>query len=58
MSIGTRPDLDAMDDRVYEYVVKQHGEISLSRASADLGISVDELKESTERLKKKGRLGW
>jgi len=57
MSVGTRPDLTAMDDRVYEYVVKQHGEISLSQASADLGIPVDELKKSTERLKKKGRLG-
>jgi predicted ArsR family transcriptional regulator len=57
MSVGTRPDLTAMDDRVYEYVVKQHGEISLSQASADLGISADELKKSTERLKKKGRLG-
>ncbi len=56
MSVDTRPDLNAMDDRVYKYVVKQQGEISLSQASADLGISVDELKKSTERLKKKGRL--
>ena len=56
MSVDTRPDLNAMDDRVYKYVVKQQGEISLSQASAALGISVDELRKSTERLKKKGRL--
>lgn len=51
-----RPDTDASDERVYDYVVKRRGEISLSRASKDLGLSVDDVKRSTERLKKKGRL--
>ena len=51
-----RPDTDVIDDRVYRYIVKRHGEISLSRASADLGIPVDDVRRSTERLKKKGRL--
>ncbi len=50
------PSLEAVDERVYDYIVKRHGEISLSRASTDLGLSVDEVRRSTERLKKKGRL--
>jgi len=48
--------LEAVDERVYEYIVKRQGEISLSQASKDLRLSVDELRNSTERLKKKGRL--
>jgi predicted DNA-binding transcriptional regulator len=53
---STKPDPGLVDDRVYQYIVKRHGEISLSQASADLGIPVDELRRSTERLKRKGRL--
>jgi hypothetical protein len=49
-------DTEMLDDRVYDYIVKRHGEISLSLASKDLGLSVDEITRSTERLKKKGRL--
>jgi hypothetical protein len=45
------------EEKVYEYIVKHEGVISLSAASADLGISVEELKDITERLKKQGRLG-
>jgi ribosomal protein L40E len=45
------------DDTVYDYIVKHQGVISLRAASKDLGISVDELKEITGRLKKDGRLG-
>lgn len=60
-SIGQRQrraavDIDTLDERVYDYIVKRHGEISLSQASKDIGISVDDLKNSTNRLKKKGRL--
>ncbi len=54
--MAATPSLEAVDERVYDYIVKRHGEISLSRASTDLGLSVDEVKRSTERLKKKGRL--
>ncbi len=50
------PAVPSSDDKVYEYIVKHEGVISLSAASGDLGISVDELKEITERLKKQGRL--
>jgi hypothetical protein len=49
-------DLEKLDNRVYDYVVKRHGEISLSQASRDLELSVEEVRLSTERLKKKGRL--
>jgi len=50
------PKPSSSDDKVYDYIVKHEGVISLSKASEDLGISVDELKEITERLKKQGRL--
>ncbi len=52
----TAPAVPSLDDRVYDYIVKHEGVISLSAASADLGILVEELKEITERLKKQGRL--
>ena len=45
-----------LDDKVYDYIVKHEGVISMSKASSDLGLSVNELKEITERLKKKGLL--
>jgi hypothetical protein len=48
--------LSSTDDKVYDYIVKHEGVISLSEASADLGMSLDELKKITERLKKQGRL--
>jgi hypothetical protein len=44
------------DNKVYDYIVNHEGVISLSVASADLGISADRLKEITERLKREGRL--
>jgi hypothetical protein len=44
------------DDRVFDYIVKHQGVISLRAASADLGMSVDQLKVITERLKREGRL--
>jgi hypothetical protein len=50
------PDFERIDNRVYDYIARRHGEISLSQASRDLGLSVDEVKLSTERLKRKGRL--
>ncbi len=52
----TAPAVPSLDDKVYDYIVKHEGVISLSAASADIGISVEELKEITERLKKQGRL--
>ena len=48
--------LGSLDEKVYDYIVKHEGVISLGKASKDLGISVDVLKEITERLKQKGQL--
>lgn len=49
-------DFERIDNRVYDYIAKRHGEISLIQASKDLGLSADEVRLSTERLKRKGRL--
>ena len=45
-----------LDDKVYDYIVKHEGVISMSKASSDLGLSASALKEITDRLKKKGLL--
>jgi hypothetical protein len=50
------PALSTSDEKVYDYIVKHQGVISLSKASKDLGIAVEQLKEITEKLKKMGRL--
>jgi len=54
IAVSDQPDLE---DKVYDYILKHDGVISMSQASRDLGVSVDKLKEATEALKKKGRLG-
>lgn len=46
-----------LDERVYDYIVSHEGVISLSQAARDLGATVDEIRASTERLKKEGKLG-
>jgi hypothetical protein len=46
----------ALEDKVYDYIVKHEGVISMTKASEDLGLSVEQLKQATEELKKKGRL--
>ena len=45
-----------LEGRVYDYIVKHDGVISMSKASQDLGLSVEEIKKVTENLKKEGRL--
>jgi predicted amidophosphoribosyltransferase len=45
-----------LEEKVYHYIVKHEGVISLSKASTDLGISVEQLETITARLKKEGRL--
>jgi len=46
-----------LHERVYDYIIKHEGTISLSQAARDLGISLEELKAAIERLKEEGRLG-
>ena len=45
-----------LEQRVYDYVVNHEGVISLTKASSDLGMPVEQLKRITERLKADGRL--
>ena len=48
--------MPSLEDRVYEYIIKHEGVISLSKAASDLNLTVDRLKEITEKLKGEGRL--
>jgi len=41
---------------VYRYIVENGGEISLSRASVDLGIGLPELQGSIRRLEDSGKI--
>jgi len=46
----------SIDGKVFEYIADHEGVISLSQASDELGISMDELGASIERLKKEGKI--
>jgi hypothetical protein len=49
--------ISPLDEKVYNYILKHEGTISVSEASAELEIPVERLKEITERLKNRGLLG-
>ena len=46
----------SLEERVYDYILKHEGVISLSKAANELGITVEQVKEVAERLKAEGRL--
>jgi len=46
----------SIDSKVFEYIAEHEGIISLSQASDELEISMDELAASIERLKKEGKI--
>lgn len=46
----------SVEDRVYDYIIQHEGIISLSKAASYLGITVEQVKESAEKLKTEGRL--
>ena len=50
------PALTAPEQRVYDYIIKNEGVISMSKAASELDLTVDQLKTITEKLKKDGRL--
>ncbi len=50
------PAVSQHDEMVYRYIVENMGEISLSKASADLRMTVPELQASVRRLEDSGRL--
>jgi predicted amidophosphoribosyltransferase len=55
--IESQPEqVTALEDRVYEYIIKHEGVISMSTAARDLGLTLNQLKEVTEKLKSEGRL--
>jgi len=45
-----------LDDKIYLYIVDHGGEISWSQASKELGVPIEELKASVERLKQARRI--
>jgi hypothetical protein len=56
-SIDTVPPPEmSVDEKVYDYIIKHEGVISLSKAASDLGITTEKVKEIAERLKTDGRL--
>jgi hypothetical protein len=50
------PVLTPLERKVYDYIIKNEGVISMSKAASDLDLNVDQLKTITEKLKKDGRL--
>lgn len=50
------PRVSQHDEVVYRYIVENTGEISLSKASADLHMTIPELQASVRRLEDSGRL--
>lgn len=50
------PALSPLEQKVYDYIIKNEGVISLSKAARDLNLTVEQLKVATEKLKKEGRL--
>jgi len=45
-----------LDEKVYLYIADHGGQISWSQASQELGVSIEELKASVERLKQAKRI--
>ena len=46
----------SVEDKVYNYILEHEGVISLSKASSDLHITVEKVKEIAEKLKADGKL--
>ncbi len=49
-------DTSLLDDRVYNCIAEHGGEVSLSQAAEELGITVHDLNAAIDRLKNQGRL--
>jgi len=50
------PESPNRDDAVYQYIVENEGEISLSKASTDLSMTMPQLQASIRRLEDSGRI--
>jgi DNA-binding transcriptional ArsR family regulator len=51
-----RPPVGELDRRLFSYLVERKGELSISDASRELGVSPDEVRAALERLKKAGKI--
>jgi len=50
------PALTPLEQKVYDYIIKNEGVISMSKAANELNVTVEQLKSITDKLKKDGRL--
>jgi DNA-binding transcriptional MerR regulator len=46
----------SLGERLYDYIIERKGEISQTRASQDLGVTLEEISEALEQLVKSGKL--
>jgi hypothetical protein len=51
-----RPPVGELDERLLRYLVERKGELSISDASRELGVSADEVRATLERLKQAGKI--
>ncbi|MEM2568307.1 MAG: PKD domain-containing protein, partial [Candidatus Bathyarchaeia archaeon] len=53
-SISKKTKIEEIDEAVFNHITSHGGTISLSQAAEELNLTMEELKESIDRLKKKG----
>jgi len=44
------------EELVYQYIVERGGELSLSKASVELGMGLPELRDSIQALERSGKI--
>lgn len=57
MEQGGEREMDPFEQKLYDYIIAHEGTISVKRAAEELGVTVDQVKDAAERLKRSGRLG-
>jgi hypothetical protein len=54
--VHAEPIYETLDDRVLEYITSNKGTISVTKASQDLGVEADLIKDVIQRLKRDRKL--
>jgi hypothetical protein len=54
--VQAEPVYMTLDDRVLEYITSHEGTISVTKASQDLGVDADLIKDAIQRLQRDGKL--
>ena len=54
--VHMEPIYKTLDDRVLEYIMSNKGTIGVTKASQDLGVEADFIREAIQRLKRDGKL--